>query len=143
MWPCALSALNMKPRRAAFGIFLNLALATTVAGAAHAQNRQAISISLTECSVIFSGLADLGLRRNKPQSEIREISATATAFREEALSQAQQEGQPDPQNYVLIQTDRLADKWLGRFGKIGLLQENKDWIDYCRALGKSRKIPLP
>lgn len=124
---------------------LNLvaALVIGLAGAAHAQNRQPISKSLTECSVIFTELAELGTRRNKDQTTIDAALASAALFVVEARSQATQENVPDPYKYVQSEQTRLLEKWDGRFGRPLLLNENKDWIDYCRALGKDRGLTLP
>jgi len=133
----------VKARLKATGLTTILALAISVAGATHSQGKQAISTSLSECSVIFVELAEVGLRRNKPQDSVEKISATASAFFKEAILQAQREGRAAPKDYVAAEYHRLLDKWQGRFGKITYLSENKDWVDYCRALGKSRKIPLP
>lgn len=119
------------------------ALAFCIAGAAQAQNRQPISTSLTECSVIFTELADLGTRRGKDQAMTDAALVSASLFIVEARAQAGREGVSEPYGHVQAEQARLTEKWSGRFSSLRLLGENKDWIDYCRALGKSRGLTLP
>ncbi|TMV10245.1 hypothetical protein FGK63_04055 [Ruegeria sediminis] len=120
-----------------------VALAICVAGAAQAQNRQPISTSLTECSVIFTELADLGARRGKDEDTVNAALVSASLFLVEAREQAGREGTSEPYGHIQSEQDRLAEKWEGRFSSLILLNENKDWIDYCRALGKNRGLALP
>ena len=114
---------------------------TTIGSAALAS--QPISTSLAECSVIFTELAEVAERRNKPKDDISAVIRSATVFERAAFDQAKREGRPDPYDHVLSDLNRLTKKWHGRFGKITLVQENKDWIDYCRSLGKNRGLELP
>ncbi|QGX99954.1 hypothetical protein EI983_17435 [Roseovarius faecimaris] len=108
-----------------------------------AQASQPISTSLTECNVIFSELAVIGEARGKSQDEIAAITRSATVFLDAAFAQAKHEGQPDAYEHVRSDLHRLTDKWDGRFSRITLLNENMEWIKYCRALGKDRGLELP
>jgi len=118
-------------------------LAICFAGAAQAQNRQAISTSLTECSMIYAELAALGARKGKDGATVNAMQATSTVFLVHARAQAEAEGRPDPYAAIRSEQDRLQEKWDGRFRSFLRLGENKDWIDYCRALGQSRGITPP
>ncbi len=119
------------------------ALVLSNAGAAQAQNRQPISTSLAECSVIFTELAELGSRRGKDDDTVNAALVSASLFVVEAREQADLEGHTDPYRHIHSEQDRLTEKWDGRFSSLLRLSENKDWIDYCRALGENRGITLP
>ncbi|WP_281972563.1 hypothetical protein [Ruegeria faecimaris] len=119
------------------------ALVICFAGAADAQNRQPLSTSLTECSVIFTEQAELRARRNKDQTTTDAVLASAALFVVEARDQAAMEGIKNPYKHIQSAQVRLSETWHVRFGNLALLNENKDWIDYCRALGKDRGLTLP
>jgi len=93
--------------------------------------------------VIFSELAALGARKGKNGSTVNAMQVTSALFLVHARSQAQAEGQSNPYSAIQYEQGRLQEKWDGRFSSILRLGENKDWIDYCTALGQSRGISLP
>ncbi len=119
------------------------ALALSFAGAAQAQNRQSISTSLTECSVIFSELAEIGAKREKDEKTVNAALVSASLFLVKAREQARFEGDLTPYSTIQSEQERLTTKWDGRFSSLWLLNENKDWIEYCRALGRDRGLTLP
>ncbi|MDQ2089417.1 hypothetical protein [Marimonas arenosa] len=115
-------------------------LPALIAGAVMAQNRQPISTSLAECAVIHEELVSVARRRGKPEGEVEKLVDDAVLFRTAAWSEARREGRHDPKAHVAAQGTRLGEKWQGQFGNIFRLRKNKDWIDYCHALGKSRGV---
>ena len=64
----------------------------------------------------------------------------AEAFRAAAVKEAQREGVAEPEVHVTTWLETHRGKWDGRLQKLTLLTENKDWIDYCRALGRDRGV---
>ncbi|MEO1274329.1 MAG: hypothetical protein AAFV96_02710 [Pseudomonadota bacterium] len=109
-----------------------------VLAAAPLQASQPISTSLMECGAIFDELADIAARRGRSAADIEKADKAAWAFREAALIEAEREGRAaealDPVGVA------MAKKWDGRFTDVLRLGENKDWIDYCNALGKDRGV---
>ena len=53
----------------------------------------------------------------------------------EARNQATQEGVSNPHKHIRSEQNQLTRKWADRFSGIVSLNENKDWIAYCRVLG--------
>ncbi|WP_137703128.1 hypothetical protein [Marimonas lutisalis] len=128
-------------RRAARAIAAALSFGLAGANAGTAQNRQPISTSLTECAVIYEEIATEGARRGAmSRPEIPELQENAQRFRVEALAQARREGRRDPKSHLEEETTRLTSKWDGRFANLLEIRNNADWLDYCRALGRSRGI---
>ena len=115
-----------------------IVLALAPAGAA--QNVQPISVSMIECGAVYDEVAEAGARRGRSEDQIETVSRTASVFREAAIAQAGAEGVADPQAHLLAHAERLRKKWQGRSSRITLVRENRDWIDYCRALGKDRGL---
>lgn len=108
-----------------------------------AEARQAISVSLTECSAIFGEMTGFTSAGSTPERREKAARMSA-AMHSAALREARREGIADPDAHVAHWFARLQDKWDGRFQDITLIGENKDWIDYCRSLGKDRGVlPLP
>ncbi len=93
--------------------------------------------------MIFSELAELATRRGKDSQDVNAALVSASLFTVEARTQAEREGENDPYAHIHEEQIRLSEKWEGRFGSLVLLRKNKDWIDYCRALGKDRGLSLP
>jgi hypothetical protein len=126
----------MTPRRilpALAGVML-----MTMATPGHA--RQAISVSLVECGAIFDELAQVAHRRGRDLADVWQAEDTAERFRAFAITEARREGVRDVQAHINDTIPVMAQKWTGRFASILLLTENKDWIDYCGALGKDRGV---
>ena len=113
---------------------------TALATAGAAESVQPISVSLVECGAIFDEVADLGDRKGRKASDVDKLRRTASLFRDEAAAQAQAEGIADTGGHVITHSTAMADKWQGRFGSVMLFAENKDWIDYCEALGTDRGL---
>jgi len=112
----------------------------TACGTANAQGRQPISTSLVECAAIYAELATLAERRGRDETDIGHATDMSVRFAEAALRQAGGEGRSDPQAHLSTIFSEMERKWNGRFSNPMKLSENKDWIDYCRALGRDRGI---
>lgn len=124
-------------------IFLVLILLT--AGApAWAQNKQPISKSLAECSVIFKVMGITAGQKAKPQEQLDKFQKGSDVFLETAYKEASQEGQPE--NYIDGELPGLNEKWDKRWISgsdleiLGYMPENIEWTKYCAALGKDRGI---
>ena len=111
-----------------------------VASAAAAQNVQPISVSLVECASIFDELATLGEQKGRSGKDVAKMRRAATIFRDEGAAQAESEGIADAGAHVIATTAEMDEKWQGRFGKVFLFHENKEWISYCEALGRDRGL---
>ncbi len=110
-----------------------------LAGMAQAQNRQPISISLLECHVIYEEIGNLSAARNRGTDRDL-VQGAARAFLEAAHVQASDEGHTDTRAWAGEHYPGLHEKWDGRFSELLTFAENKDWIDYCKALGRSRGV---
>lgn len=133
--------------------FAVLALtALPVAGDAKAQS-QAISKSLTECTVIFQVYGLMAKKQGKPEEMIGYFNKAAARFRDAALETAEKEGEADPKQYVSDTYSELLPKWQQKYAAItgddmvAMAKETKDimdWVNYCGSLGRKMKIlPLP
>lgn len=129
--------------------FAVLALtALPVAGDAKAQS-QAISKSLTECTVIFQVYGLMAKNQGKPAELVGHFSQAAARFRDAALEKAEQEGQADPKQYVTDTYNELLPKWQEKYAAItgedmvAMAKETKsitEWVAYCGSLGRKIKI---
>ena len=117
-----------------------VACAGLLAAAQEAAARQAFSVSMVECAVILDEFARLGDRRGKDVEEVARLHARASAFLQRSLTQAANEGQPDPHAHVEATLAEKRAKWDGRLSRLTLLTENRDWFDYCRAFGRDQGI---
>ena len=112
----------------------------TVCGAVSAQGRQPISTSMVECAAIYGELARIAERRGRDRADIRHATDMSVRFAEAALRQAASEGKSGAQDHLSTVFSETEQKWSGRFSNPMKLSDNKDWIDYCRALGRDRGI---
>lgn len=115
-------------------------LSLSAASVAEAQNRQPISTSLVECAAIFGELATVGELRGRDASDVSQARDAAARFSEAALVQARNEGQRDPKAHLTPIHVEKERNWDGRFANPLKLSDNKDWIDYCRSLGRDRGL---
>jgi hypothetical protein len=130
-----------------------LALATMAAPAPAEVQSQAISKSLTECTVIFQVYGLMAKKQNKPEEMIGYFNTAAARFRDAALETAEKEGTADPKQYVADTYSALLPKWQQKYAAITgedvtvMAKETKDimeWVNYCGALGRKINIlPLP
>ena len=111
--------------------------AAVFAASAHA--RQPISVSLAECSSIYGEMTTFTSAGSTPErrAEAAKISA---AFRVEAVAEAKREKVADPQAHVADWLARHETKWAAQMRDPARLSDTKDWIDYCRALGRNRGV---
>ena len=134
----------------ALSLFALTALSTV--NGAQAQS-QAISKSLTECTVIFQVYGLMAQKQGKPEEMVGHFSKAAARFRDAALEKAEAEGQEDPKQYVSDTYNALLPKWQQKYAAItgdnvvAMVKETKDiteWVEYCGSLGRKIKIlPLP
>ncbi|MSU88184.1 hypothetical protein GE300_00965 [Rhodobacteraceae bacterium 2CG4] len=117
-----------------------LGCALILAPAAAAQNRQPISTSMVECAAIYGEMAGVAERRRRDAADIRLIRDGAARFAEAAADQARAEGHADAQAHLSPVYAGMARKWDGRLANPLHLFENRNWINYCRALGRDRGI---
>lgn len=83
-----------------------------------------------------------GISRREPD-EIESLSVSAEAYAADAVAQAGREGVADPQAHIGLVLDQKRDDWSGRLSSPWKLRENKEWLDYCRSLGRHRGLPVP
>lgn len=113
---------------------LGLALALlTLAGPSLAQNRQAFSTSMVECSHVLNEIVELGERKGADEAMLGEFRKLLVLFRLNAPEQARREGVSDVDTHIATLADQMERKWDGRLSRIWVVQENKDWFDYCMA----------
>ncbi len=126
-----------------------LALATMAVPAPAEVQSQAISKSLTECTVIFQVYGLMAKKQDKPEEMIGYFNEAAAKFRDAAVETSEQEGQPDPKQYVTDTYDALLPKWQQKYAALtgedvtAMAKETKEimeWVDYCGALGRKINI---
>ncbi len=105
-----------------------------------AQNKQPISVSMAECSVIFSMVAE---NSGKEEKKVKGLRKGADLFQKHAVIEAKAENQPDPEAYVKSNTAKLVKKWDERLMSeeikmLFYMSESMEWIQYCGKLGKDR-----
>ena len=109
-----------------------------------AQNKQPISKSLAECSVIFKVMGITAAQKNKPQAQLDKLKKGSKVFRQAAYKQAEQEGQPA--EYIDNELPVLYEKWDKRWVSgsdleiLGYMPENMEWTKYCASLGRDKGI---
>lgn len=110
---------------------------------------QALSKSLTECTVIFQVYGLMAKKQGKPEQMIGYFNKAAARFRDAALEASEQEGQTDPKQYVTDTYDALLPKWQQKYAALtgednaAMAKETKDimeWVNYCGGLGRQVKI---
>lgn len=118
-----------------------LALIVLVSTPVHA--RQAFSVSLTECAVIYDEFrqSPKALRSQSPE-KLERIATVAKAYQARAFRQAAKEAHSDPAQHIARTRARLEKKWRKQVRNPLKLRDTLDWIDYCRAFGKKLKLPL-
>lgn len=133
---------------------LSLLAFAALPSAAQAEGQsQAISKSLTECTVIFQVYGLMAKKQGKPEEMIGYFNKAAARFRDAALETAEKEGQQDPKTYVSDTYNELLPKWQKKYAAItgedvvAMTKETKDimdWVNYCGSLGRKINIlPLP
>lgn len=101
--------------------------------------QQAMSRSMVECSVIYTEVAAFSTA-DRHADRRAEARGFARAFAEAALVRAGAEGQPVPADYVEAQQRALQEKWAGRFASVMKFGENREWLSYCNAFGRSQGL---
>ncbi len=79
-------------------------------------------------------------RRGREETDVRHAADMAVRFAEAARHEADAERQGGSEPHLSAIFSEMEQKWDGRFSNPMKLSENKDWIDYCRALGRDRGI---
>ncbi len=127
----------MQPGGAAM---ITLLAALALPGESAGQNRQPISTSLAECSAIYGAAAEIGARRGRETAEVRRALAASDRFLDAAVVEARQEGIAAPADHVARLCGEMSGKWSGRLSSASHFLENRDWLDYCDALGRDRGV---
>lgn len=110
--------------------------------AAPAAARQAISVSLAECAVIYEEMSYFS--GPSATEERRRLTANLSwRFAETSVDEAAREGVVDPATHTARWMERHRGEWRGRLHDLSQFEENRDWLDYCRALGRDRGIDGP
>ncbi|MEL7465926.1 MAG: hypothetical protein AAFN79_17780 [Pseudomonadota bacterium] len=107
--------------------------------AAPTDARQPISVSLAECSAIYGEMSGFTSAGSTPERKAK-AAALSVAFRDEAVAEATREKVADPQAHVGDWLARHEAKWSAQIRDVTRLSETKDWIDYCKALGRDRGV---
>lgn len=119
-------------------MFLGLALFSSTP--AQAQNKQAISKSMMECSAIYDVLYRAMAAKGRPADQLAKVEQMALNFITAAATQAQGEGVKDVATYIEESFAPLLAKWEERFTEILTLPDTLEWIQYCGALANDRDI---
>ena len=119
---------------------LRIFAALLLGAATPALSQQAFSKSMLECSVIYDEVTRIGTTAARTPERLAQARSWSDAFSKAAAVQARQEGQRDVDGYSAGLRAELEQKWSGRFASIQKLQENKDWLGYCRSFGRARGI---
>ncbi len=91
------------------GIFIIIVTVFVLAQFIPTTKRQAISVSLAECSVIMDVLETTISERGKSEAQIEEVRILSDAFMEASYVQAQKEGQNN--KYVESKLPELEEFW--------------------------------
>ena len=92
----------------------------------------------------MSELAAMAEARGRDRSSVDQADMAAGRFYEAAIDHARAEGVGDPEAHVALLCRPLNEKWQGRFSSVWKFRDNRDWLDYCAALGRDRGIlPVP
>lgn len=114
-----------------------------------AAESQAISKSLTECTVIFQVYGLMAKDQGKPDNIVAYFNKAAARFRDAAMTQATAENVADPKQYVSDTYTDLLPKWQKKYtaitkgSMVEMTAETKDimdWVNYCGSLGRKIKI---
>lgn len=128
--------------------FTLLTLAPQTAKAEEAQ-KQAISKSMTECTVIFQVYGLMAKNQGKSEEMIGYFDKAAARFRDAAVTRAEAEGIVDPKQHISDTYNELLPKWQEKYtaitkgSMVEMTTETKDimdWVNYCGSLGRKIKI---
>ncbi|MBL1147934.1 MAG: hypothetical protein D8M28_09590 [Proteobacteria bacterium] len=117
---------------------------------AHAQ-KQALSKSLIECSIVFELNRMMAIQKRRPADDLEKYDAAIDGFKNAARDYAEKEKQPQGvDNYINDTYASMMPKWQSKFNAItnpksvpDVVAETKDlmdWISYCAAFGKKLGI---
>ena len=117
---------------------------------AYAQ-KQALSKSLVECSIVFELNRMMAMKKRLPDDELKKYDAAIDGFKNAARDYAEKEKQPQGvDNYINDTYASMMPKWQSKFKAItdpksvtDAVAETKDlmdWIGYCAAFGKKLGI---
>lgn len=117
---------------------------------AHAQ-KQALSKSLVECSIVFELNRMMAVQKRRPADDLKKYDTAIDGFKNAARDYAEKEKQPQGvDNYINDTYAALMPKWQSKFNAIidpksvaDVVAETKDlmdWISYCGAFGKKLGI---
>lgn len=128
--------------------FALLTLTPQTAKAEEAQ-KQAISKSMTECTVIFQVYGLMAKNQGKSEEMIGYFDKAAARFRDAAVTRAEAEGIADPKQHISDTYNELLPKWQEKYtaitkgSMVEMTTETKDimdWVNYCGSLGRKIKI---
>lgn len=129
--------------RLTFGAAFWAALIVSVSHPGAAE-RQAISVSLAECSAVFEQVSSSASAQVRNPLGAAKSRRAARRFLTAAEAQARKEGQTHPRRLITAALNDKREKWTGRFARVSLIEDNLDWVDYCTSLGRKKKVlPLP
>ena len=111
--------------------------------------KQALSKSLMECSLVFevnkNMAKDMGRVREK--DVLKKYDKAIEAFRDASEDEARKEGVPNRLSYMKDMEKELRPKWQEKYGTIAQMtdvtklpkemEDIMDWIEYCSKLGKN------
>ena len=136
-----LRTLMTKNTNLLFALVLFLSLSSF-----QAQASQPISVSLAECSTIFEVMSISAAEKGKPDKQIQRMRKGAEAFKNDAYKRASTEGRSDAKSFIDNKLIELNQKWTERWltssdmKALSQMDETMEWVQYCAALGKERKI---
>ncbi len=110
--------------------------------------KQPIATSMAECAAIYDVIGDLGEKRGESSTRIDRFRSGAVAFRSSAVERLTQQGASKPLQQVngiyAAKRRKWSDKWLtGKsLSALRTLKEDKEWIPYCRKMGKNFGVAL-
>lgn len=122
-----------------FAVVIVSASAAVAAEDLEAEKRR-IPAVLVECAVIYEEMA----RFHNPDADEENFArarALSARFMDEAARAAAAEGEAAPRAFVAEWLDRHRPKWNGRLRLFRQREANRQWIEFCDGLGRSRGLP--
>ena len=122
------------------GLGILIPFATVHAQGTDSHGKKPVSVSLSECSAMYILLEEIGQTREKDRETLNRLEKGANSFLNAAYEQAQKEGRDDPRKFINENVKKFIPHWNKKMATSNSLNETKDLMQYCRALGTQKKI---
>lgn len=135
--------INPRPFNTIFSmkhVLLTLVLFSFILISPGQAKEQPVSVSLGECSAIFLILEASAEKQDSRPANVQRLALAAKAFLKAAYKQARIEGQQNPGQYIDKYVQKFIPEWNDTLAGVYSIQETRDWMTYCSALGKEEGI---